>query len=146
MPEWFDPETLAGLALAAVFGGMLFFSAVMAPLVFTRLPADQAGRFIRQVFPWYYLVSGAASALALAALAVARGLLAWETLAVAAVAAAFAAARQGLMPRINRESDRARAGELDAPHRFNRLHRLSVIVNALQLLAVTAVLVRLIAY
>jgi hypothetical protein len=27
----------------------------MAPLVFTKLPADQAGRFIRAVFPFYYL-------------------------------------------------------------------------------------------
>ena len=48
--------TIMGLfATALLFGSMVFFSAVMAPLVFTKLDAETAGRFIRQVFPWYYL-------------------------------------------------------------------------------------------
>ena len=34
---------LVALGLAALVGGMLFFGAVMAPLVFTKLPADVAG-------------------------------------------------------------------------------------------------------
>ena len=33
---------------------MLFFGAVMAPLVFTHLPLDIAGPFIRTAFPFYY--------------------------------------------------------------------------------------------
>ncbi len=45
---------IAVLGLAALGGGMLFFGAVMAPLVFTHLPPDVAGPFIRNVFPWYY--------------------------------------------------------------------------------------------
>jgi hypothetical protein len=57
-------QVSAGLTLALAFGGMTFFSAVMAPLVFTKLPFDTAGAFIRQVFPWYYLTIGAVSALA----------------------------------------------------------------------------------
>ncbi len=36
-------------------GGMVFFAAVTAPLVFTQLPAAVAGPFIRAAFPWYYL-------------------------------------------------------------------------------------------
>ncbi|MGE4481234.1 DUF4149 domain-containing protein [Acidocella sp.] len=44
--------SLAGLGLLA--GGMLFFGAVMAPLVFTRLPLDVAGPFIRAAFPFLY--------------------------------------------------------------------------------------------
>jgi hypothetical protein len=63
-----------------------------------------------------------------------------------AVAAAFVLARQALMPRINRESDRARSGDPGAPHRFSRLHRLSVLVNAVQILAIAVVLARLIAH
>jgi hypothetical protein len=54
-------QVSAGLTLALAFGGMTFFSAVMAPLVFTKLPFDTAGAFIRQVFPWYYLTIGAVS-------------------------------------------------------------------------------------
>jgi hypothetical protein len=51
---------VATLALALTFGGMTFFSAVMAPLVFDKLPLKVAGPFIRQVFPWYYLTMGVA--------------------------------------------------------------------------------------
>ena len=39
-------DLLAGLSLALTFGGMTFFSAVMAPLIFTRLPSEAAGAFI----------------------------------------------------------------------------------------------------
>ena len=45
---------LASLGLAALIGGMLFFGAVMAPLVFTHLPLAIAGPFIRAAFPLYY--------------------------------------------------------------------------------------------
>lgn len=45
--------SLTGLGLLA--GGMLFFGAVMAPLVFTRLPLSVAGPFIRTAFPFLYL-------------------------------------------------------------------------------------------
>lgn len=44
--------SLTGLGLLA--GGMLFFGAVMAPLVFTRLPLAVAGPFIRTAFPFLY--------------------------------------------------------------------------------------------
>jgi Domain of unknown function (DUF4149) len=45
---------LTALGLSALVGGMLFFGAVMAPLVFTKLPLDVAGPFIRAAFPFYY--------------------------------------------------------------------------------------------
>ena len=38
-------------ATGILLGAMLFFSCVMVPLIFTKLDADVAGRFIRQVFP-----------------------------------------------------------------------------------------------
>ena len=43
------------LTAAILLGAMLFFAAVVAPLVFTGLDAATAGRFIRRMFPWYYL-------------------------------------------------------------------------------------------
>ena len=43
------------LSVGGLWGGMLFFAAVFAPLVFLRLAPDVAGRFIRAVFPVYYL-------------------------------------------------------------------------------------------
>ena len=57
------------LAAAGVFGSMLFFSAVVAPLVFIRLEAATAGQFIRGLFPSYYLFVLALAAIAAAATA-----------------------------------------------------------------------------
>ena len=51
-------------------------------------------------------------------------------------------ARQGLMPRINRNRDRSLEGDAAAGVRFNRLHRLSVWINAVQIVVVAVVLAR----
>ena len=58
------------------------------------------------------------------------------------VGAGFWFARQVLMPRVNRARDEHLAGDVAAGSRFNRLHRTSVAINAVQLLATAAVLVR----
>jgi hypothetical protein len=130
-------QVVAGLALALAFGAMTFFSAVVAPLVFIKLPAQTAGGFIRQLFPWYYLTVGVVAAVAAFALLFGAERLA--ALLAAITAAGFWYQRQMLMPRINAARD---AGE-DAS--FARLHRQSVIINGVQwvLLAVALVLVLL---
>lgn len=56
-------EFLALLATATLFGGMVLYSFGFAPMVFRALPAEEAGRFIRMAFPWYYLFVIVASAL-----------------------------------------------------------------------------------
>ncbi len=134
-------STLAGLLGATAFGSMVFFAAVVAPLVFTRLPEEVAGRFIREVFPWYYLALG----LVTAAAALAAGFAAQPGLAVpfAAVAAGFVYARQILMPRINGLRDRELAGEAAAGPLFQRAHRQSVVLNLAQLLILLGILVRI---
>lgn len=129
--------TLPLLLTGLILGGMLFFALVFAPLVFTKLPGDIAGGFIRRVFPVYYRVFAALSALA--ALSV------WgrvDMLVLGAVAAAFLFAWRWLMPRINEARDASRGGDA-AGARFGRLHRLSVAINALQMIAVLVVFVRL---
>ena len=62
-------DSIALLAVGGLWGGMAFFAAVYAPLVFIKLEAGVAGQFIRQVFPVYYLAMGVTSAVAAAALA-----------------------------------------------------------------------------
>ena len=140
-----DPSTItrliAGLSLALTFGGMTFFSAVVAPLVFSKLPSATAGAFIRQVFPWYYLSMGVTTLVALLALLTgARSDTAWATALTAAVLAGFVLARQVLMPRINRARDAEAQGDPTAGRRFRRLHGASVAVNGLQWLAVLVAL------
>ncbi len=136
---WIDVGAL--LSVAALFGGMAFFAAVYAPLIFIKLEAATAGAFIREVFPVYYLAMGLASAAALALLAGGTTHGAVALGAMAAVVLGFVAARQILMPAINRARDAALGGEAGASRRFARLHRTSVAVNALQLAAVLVVLV-----
>lgn len=137
---------IAGLSLALTFGGMTFFSGVMAPLVFTHLPSETAGAFIRQVFPWYYFTMGLATLIALAALVVGTGgSMNWETILTALVLVGFVFARQVLMPLINKVRDAELAGESGADRRFQRLHRTSVVINGVQWLAVLTTLILVLA-
>ena len=133
-------EVVAGLALALTFGGMTFFSAVMAPLVFTQLPFDTAAGFIRRVFPWYYLVMGLCSLVAWGGLWL-SGAPAWVSASIALVVLGFTFARQVLMPRINAARDSELAGQADAAGRFKTLHRVSVLINLAQWLAGLTVLI-----
>ena len=133
----------AGLvAVATVFGGMAFFAFVYAPLVFIKLGTETGGRFIRDVFPVYYVAMGAtsvAAAVLLAFASTARGI---DALAMACIGIVFLLARFVLLPIINRNRDAEQAGDLAAKKRFDALHRTSVVVNAIQMLAVLVVLVR----
>lgn len=127
------------LAAALLLGGMGFFAAVMAPLIFTALPADAAGRFVRRVFPVYYLwiiASAAVGALALLPLRLP------DAIGLGLVAASTVWLRQGLMPRINALSDAAQAGDAAAKAGFARAHQLSVLVNVAQMLVALVVVVR----
>ena len=128
---------LAGLALALTWGGMTFFSAVMAPLVFTKLPIKTAGAFIREVFPWYYAAMGLTTLLAVLLLLPGIGAgVGWPAALSMAALVGFVTARQVLMPKINQARDAELAGDVAAGKRFKRLHGLSVLINGAQWLAI----------
>ncbi|MEM7541872.1 MAG: DUF4149 domain-containing protein [Pseudomonadota bacterium] len=130
-------DVISLVAVAALFGSMLFFSAVVAPYTFKSLEIDAAGQYIRGFFPWYYRVIGSLSLIAGLCLALARPL---DATVMFAVAAMTLLAAGWLMPRINLYRDQARAGDRDANTRFGRLHLASVTINAAQLIAVFGVL------
>jgi len=132
-------DTLGLLATAALFGSMAFFSAVIAPLIFIKLEAATAGAFIRQVFPWYYIVIGLLSSLRAASFVLIRPV---DAAILIAVALGAYVSRQQIMPRINIQRDLAKEGDSAAEDRFNRLHRVSVWINGAQLLGVLAVMLR----
>jgi hypothetical protein len=125
---------IALLATSLLFGGMTLYSFGFAPLVFSALPMDVAGRFLRFAFPYYYLfviVTAVVAAIALLPLDYLNAGL------MAATAGAGLFARQVLMTMINFFRDR---GET---RHFNRTHVLSVAINTFQILAALTVLVRL---
>ena len=132
-------EFAALLLVSTLFGGMMLYSFGFAPMVFSALPAEDAGRFIRAAFPWYYLFVIATAGLGGAIL-----LLSNSRSGVLALAIAFVAifARQVLMPRINSARDMQLQGSGEAKRRFSRLHWISVALNFTQLIAAGYVLYR----
>lgn len=130
-------DAIALYTLTLAFGGMVFFSAVFSPLVFIKLPAETAGPFIRQVFPWYF--AAVALVLGVAGLAILAGSAFWGTVLIA-MAALGVANREVLMPRINSLRDRQLAGDQAAGRSFDRLHKASVIINLIQMIAAGAAL------
>ena len=129
----------ATLLVALILGGMVFFAAMFTPLIFKRLPAETASGFIREIFPVYYRL--------MAAFSIAAALPIWyrvEAVAMAAVGVVFIAQWQLLLPAINRARDGRDAGDEAAARRFARLHRVSVLINLAQMVAVLVVFLRLV--
>ena len=132
-------ETFALYVVAATLGAMLFFAVGVAPTVFQTLPIAEAGLFLRTLFPRYYLALIVGSGLA-------GGL--WISSAPLAAAVCWLIAlstlwiRQSLVPRINQLRDADLAGDAAAGKRFATLHRVSVIINMVQLLALVSLLLK----
>ena len=135
IPDFLTFHVAATVLTALVLGGMVFFAAVFAPLVFAKLPAETAGGFIRQVFPVYYRVMGFVSLAA--ALPIWYRIDAWI---MGGVGVVFLFLWAVLLPVINAARDSGAPGE----RRFNLLHRLSVLINLCQMIAVLVVFLRLV--
>ena len=126
------------VALTAWVGSVLFLSFGVAPLIFRVLDPEPASRFVRALFPRYYLWGTVAGALALAsgvavplAFPELRG--PWvgvRALATLAATLAMLYAGNVLTPAINAARD---AGPAEAG-RFDRLHKRSVRLNGAVLL------------
>ena len=132
-------ETIGLYIVAATLGSMVFFAAGIAPTVFQSLPEAEAGQFLRRLFPRYYL------ALILGAGAAGLCFVMTSPLAAAVcliIAGSTAWVRQVLVPRINQLRDAALGGDTDAGQQFARLHRWSVSINMVQLLALLILLIR----
>ena len=122
--------------VGALAGSMLFFALVVTPKVFRTLAPEQAGAFLRSLFPAYYLWG---VALALASFVIALWSHLFVSLACATVAVLFAYAHQILMPKIGKARDARARAEEGAGERFSRLHRQSVIINGVQLVILLVV-------
>ena len=132
-------HVLGLILVALVLGGMMFFACIMTPLVFTKLPPDVSGPFIREAFPVY--------SLAMASLCFLAGALfigTQDSVLLFLVFALFIFGWKVLMPIINRYRDAQLAGDMSSAKPFERLHRASVLLNTVQLIMVAFVFVRLV--
>ncbi|MEO1264915.1 MAG: DUF4149 domain-containing protein [Pseudomonadota bacterium] len=124
---------------AASLGAMLFFSAVIAPTVFQALPEADAGKFLRAVFPRYFLINGQAAALVAFALLFSGEVL--IALITAAAAALMIAVRFYAIPIINDARDRSLEGDAAAKSKFDTWHRGTVIINVIAMIVLVAVII-----
>jgi uncharacterized membrane protein len=133
------------LALTAWVGSILFFSFVVAPIIFQVLTADAGAKFVRALFPRYYTWGAISGAIALPAyLGVPlsfqefRGpIVAVQSLMIVTGTLIMLYAANSLTPAINAARD---AGPSGKP-RFDRLHRRSVGLNGFVLILGVALLI-----
>ena len=116
-----------------ILGIMLFFSFVVAPVVFTTLDEENARKFIRRIFPYYYNVNLGISLLVLLILLFTSNF-EIKFYLILFVAILFAISNYLLMPMINKFRDE------NQDKKFKYSHLISVIFNFIQILILIVIL------
>ena len=125
--------------VSLLLGSMVFFAVVVAPSAFRALDAADAGKFLRMVFPRYYLWG---IVLCVLALAVCLFHSPKGAVLMALVLAGFVYSRQVLVPAINNARDRWHESESAQDKAvFSALHRRSVIINAAQMVMLVIIII-----
>lgn len=118
-----------------ILGIMLFFSFVIAPVIFKSLDEKNARVFIRNIFPYYYSVN-----LGLCLIAIINyiylGLIDLEFYLILIIGILFAISNFILMPLINKFRD------TNQDNKFKYSHALSVIINLIQIVILIFLLIR----
>ena len=120
-------ELLIKIIPALVLGSMLFFSIAIAPKIFTVLPSEEAGKFVRSIFPVYYMFNGL-QYLVLTTLMLYTGKSGNILYISSLILFLFIVSNYFLMPQINKSRD------ADNQKKFKILHFLSVVINFLIIL------------
>ena len=109
-----------------VLGIMLFFSFAVAPLIFKVLEENQARKFVRTMFPYYYSINLILVSL-ICIFLIYKNFINLDFYLLTSVAILFAISLFVLMPMINNARDQKK--EI----KFKYLHTGSVIINFLQI-------------
>ena len=119
---------------AMILGIMLFFSFVIAPVVFTTLDEDNARKFIRRIFPFYYNVNLAISFIVLL-LFLFLSKLGVDFYLILLITILFATSNYLLMPLINKYRDEKQ------DKKFKYSHFISVVINFVQMICLVFILI-----
>ena len=121
------------LMAAAILSFMMFFPIVVATSVFRVLDEKQSSKFLRIFFPKYYMFGFVLSliGLILSIYYVNKS----SILIFLLIMIGFIFSRQVLMPMINKAKD------LSNENKFNKLHKVSVFINFLQIIGCIFLLV-----
>ena len=113
--------------LSGVISGMILFqTAIVAPVVFTTLDSENASKFLRKIFPRFFMVI---FILGISALIVSSVFLSIQGIVIAAVTAISMIISYLVVPATNKARDEDRSSA------FRRLHTLTVVLTLFTLLA-----------
>ena len=113
---------------------MLFFSFVVAPVTFTTLDEENARKFIRKIFPYYYNVNfGISIIVTLIFIFIETFQL--DFFLILSVSLLFALSNYVLMPLINKYRDN------NQDKKFKLSHFISVIINFFQMILLIIILI-----
>ena len=118
---------------AIILGAMIFFSFVVAPTTFKLLDEENSRKFIRGIFPFYYLLNLILSIVA-SVLFFLNQNLSIDFLLMTSVSVLFAISNFILMPMINKFRDN------NEDKNFKISHFISVIINFIQLIFLVIIL------
>ena len=127
-------EQISIYLMAMILGIMLFFSFVIAPVVFTTLDEDNARKFIRRIFPFYYNVNLGLSLIVLL-IFLFLSKLGIDFYLILAITLLFATSNYLLMPLINKYRDEKQ------DKKFKYSHFISVVINFVQMLFLVVMLI-----
>jgi len=119
---------------SAILGIMFFFSFVVAPVTFTTLNEENARKFIRNIFPYYYKVNLVIS-IFVTLIFVFIETFHLDFFLILSVAILFALSNYVLMPLINKYRDN------NQDKKFKLSHFISLIINFLQMVILIIILI-----
>ena len=124
-----------GLYLTSIILGiMLFFSFVVAPVTFTSLDEENARKFIRKIFPYYYTVNLVISSLVVFSFIYLK-IYSIDFYLILSVTILFAVSNYILMPLINKFRDNKE------DKKFKYSHFISVVINFIQMIFLIFILI-----
>ena len=115
-------EILSGI----ISGAILFQTAIVAPVVFTTLDAENASKFLRKIFPRFFMVI---FILGISSLIISSVFLSIQGIVIASVTAISMIISYLVVPATNKARDEDRSTA------FRRLHTLTVVLTLFTLLA-----------
>ena len=127
-------EQISIYLTAMILGIMLFFSFVIAPVVFTTLDEENARKFIRRIFPFYYNVNLGISLIVLVIFLL-LSKFGIDFYLILAITLLFATSNYLLMPLINKYRDEKQ------DKKFKYSHFVSVVINFIQMIFLVILLI-----
>ena len=120
--------------IAICLGMMIFFSFIMAPLIFKILDQENAGKFVRKIFPYYYFIN-LVFLLFAAIFFLLISEVNFEFYIITILIISFLFAQFVLMPLINKLKDN------NKETKFKFAHGISVIINFFQIIGLVYLLI-----